>query len=100
MWGSRSVIGQFRADGEIDQLQPVLAKVGEQALDGRHHRLLDPIEAVGAERFLAAGLEPPPQAVVARAAGVLHVHDDQRDRAGIEPEAGVELMRVVAHRPR
>jgi hypothetical protein len=34
--------------------------------------------------------------MVARAAGVLHVDDDQRDRPGIEREAGVELMRVVS----
>jgi hypothetical protein len=90
------IVRQLGADGEIDQLQPAVPEEGEQALDGRHHRPLDAIEAVGAERLLATGLEPPSQAVVARAAGVLHVDDHQRDRVGIEREAGVELVRVVS----
>src|SRR5258705_665841 len=88
-------VGERRAHGEIDHAQPARAEAGEQTLDRRHHHVLDPVEAVRAQRLLPGVLEEAAQPLVARGAGILHVHHHQGRPGGIQCPGWVELIRIV-----
>src|SRR4029453_2612609 len=95
-------VGKRRAHGEVDHAEPPRAEAGEQSLDGRHHHVLDPVEAVRAQGLLSPVLEKPAQPLAARGAPALHTHHHQRRPRGIQPPCRVELVRIVrdtAHGP-